>query len=257
MSIRKIQLAFVAIAFALQTVAVARAAEPARTPAQLRDALATHAQTHGIPAYKRTMAPGNEKVYLNATPAQIRALDPLIGQGTDVLQIVHFGEPGAMHTMALFDGEPVHTQYQGANWRLRRWRGPESFSQQHWLYSSVIKLEPGEADSMRKQIAAARVEQGDEAAAGPGWQNGHIRTAFGNRSFNCCSLWSEMSLGDAPLWKKLGMRYGGGSPPDFQRRLESEANDRVVGHILYGPKQIPEFGKNPNTNQFTFQNPAP
>lgn len=232
------------------------AGQPRATPAEWRQVLQTHAKENNVRSYTRTVAAGNEKVYLNSTVEHAQGLDQLLGKGTNVLQIAHFGEPGSMHTMALFDGEPIHVQYQGAYWRLRRWWGPETFAPSHWLYSSLIHLEQGEADDLRQQIAAARQEQGDEENAGPGWANGHIGKAFGNRGFNCASLWSELSLAGNPLWRKLGMRMGGGNPPDFQRRLETESNDRVFGHVIYGPREIATFGANPNANQFTFQQPA-
>jgi hypothetical protein len=236
----------------------AHAAEPAKTSAVRLRQVEQRAKAAGIPAYRRKLGPGNEKIYLNAsTPAHAAVLDELFGAKSNVLQIAHSGEPGSMHTMVLFDGEPIHIQYRGANWRLRRWWGPNERPIGHWLYTSLIELDPKEAAHLRTQIAKGRQQQGAGETAGPNWENGHLGDAFGARNYNCCSIWSELSVDSkgTPLWKKLGMTYGGGSPPDFQRRLETEANGHVFGHVVYGPRPIANFAKQPDRDRFTFAEP--
>ena len=209
--------------------------------ATARTTIAEKASRQHVPSYRKSARSGAQRLVFNASSNQeIEAIDN--PRGSDVLEIFHVGEPGANHTLARFDGELIHTQYKSSNWRLRSW-GDKIRTSNRRIYSAMIQLTTEEASVLRSQIAAARLEQGPEDAAGPNWEAGHIKTSFGRRSHNCVATWCDAQIGTQgePLWKIIGLNGSfSGAPKPFQQALEHDANDRVFGLVIYGPS-LPQF----------------
>jgi hypothetical protein len=231
------------------------AAASAATPAERRAATLGTAQAAQIPSFVKKARSGAERVVINPSGwGHLQAVERLLPQGSNVLEIMHIGASDAYHTMALFDRQLVHTQYISSNWRLRDW-GDRLRPSGRPLYSALVHLTDSEAERLRGFIAAAWKEQGPEHAAGDNWERGHIRVSLGGpRYLNCVSTWSEMPVGDhgEPLWKLMGLPGSfSGNPPGLQRALEHDANERVFGLSLYGPA-VPNFGADPQAPIFTF-----
>ncbi len=180
----------------------------------------------------------------------LNSISKAMGKNSDVIQILHIGQAGIQHTMAIFDGELVHTQYAGGtgNWRLRSW-GDMLRSSNTKMYSAFISLSGAEAATLRNNIAQGRKDQGPEHLAGPKWVNGKLKpTSMGGcRSFNCTSVWSAMPLGEKG--ETLGHIAGignsyAGQPRQLQKAFETGGNARIIGVAVYGPK-VEGFGANP------------
>jgi len=240
------------VALGVARPAVAQTIEHARIG---RERLLAGMQRSGIPHYERVLPNGARRVYSNVGGGWklLRRMERILPTGSNVLEILHIAK-NANHTLALFDREPVHTQYVGNHWRLRWWSDRLRPSDGA-LYSAQIQLSDGEATRLRQMLNAALQEQGPEEQAGAQWENGHIRAALGGaRCLNCVSTWSEMPLGDngEPLWRLLGLRASySGNPHALQQALETEANERVIGITLYGPV-VEGFGTAPDQNVTRF-----
>ncbi len=234
--------------------AVARLAVAAPTAPAARAALQQTARQTGMKAYERQLPSGVLRQYVNPSgPHELLAIERTTGKGSNVLEILHSGTPGAMHTLAKFDGELIHTQYVSQYWRLRSW-GDRLRPSAHKLFSAMIQLSPKEGENLRAHIELARQEQGPEALAGANWEKGHIRTALGaDKGINCTSTWCGAPIGERgePLWQVIGLRGNDWSPHSFQRSLENDANERVFGIAVYGPK-LGDFGARLQEPQFNF-----
>ncbi len=224
----------------LAVVAVAvRLAAAAPTVPQARAALQQTARQTGMMTYERTLPSGAKRQYVNPSgPDAMAALERATARGSNVLEIMHFGYPGApTHSLARFDGQLLHTQTSNwSKWRLRSW-GDRLRPSAHKLYSAMIQLTDKEAANLRAQIRLAVEEQGPEPHGD--WGTAHMKNAFAaDRGINCTSTWSGVPIGEKgePLSKLLGLGHSSGDPHGFQRALEGEANDRVFGIAVYGPK---------------------
>tara|TARA_R110002073_G_scaffold336104_1_gene530331 strand:- start:17713 stop:18603 length:891 start_codon:yes stop_codon:yes gene_type:complete len=194
---------------------------------------------------------GSKRLIANISgQSALNSISQAMGRNSDVIQIVHIGKAGIQHTMAIFDGELVHTQYAGGtgNWRLRSW-GDMLRASDTKMYSAFISLSGPEAANLRNNIAQGRRDQGPENMAGPNWVNGKLKqTSMGGcRSFNCASVWSAMPLGQNG--ETLGQIAGignsySGNPRQLQKAFETGGNARIIGVAVYGPK-LQNFGANP------------
>ncbi len=198
-------------------------------------------------------APGRpERLYARIDNSTLSAAVAALGPDSEVLQISHSSKPDAFHTMAVFDGELLHTQYSPAgHWRMRSWGGSLRIPNPA-LLSALIQLSPTEAARLRTLLTAAAAEQGPEENAGENWANGHLKLSLGNRSLNCASTWTEMPLGDngEPLYQLIGLsRSYSGSPRELQMALERDGNDRVFGIFAYGEGD-PEFDRKREQDAF-------
>jgi len=115
-----------------------RAARPTATAARLRTTKPAVAQQvnktsrssfegllkkSGSKFFVRTVN-GAKRVIANISgPAALAEISKAMGKQSDVVQILHIGRANIQHTMAIFDGELIHTQHVGGtgNWRLRSW----------------------------------------------------------------------------------------------------------------------------------------
>lgn len=194
---------------------------------------------------------GSKRLIANISgQAALNSISQAMGKNSDVVQILHFGEGNGQHTMAIFDGELVHTQFAGGtgNWRLRTW-GDMLRASNTKMYSAFISLSGPEAAQLRNNIAQGRKDQGPDHLAGPNWVNGKLKnTSMGGcRSFNCASVWSAMPLGakGETLGDIAGIgNRGNGQPRALQREFETGGNARIIGVAVYGPK-VEGFGANP------------
>jgi hypothetical protein len=230
----------------------ARSAGRRFTPSAGRNRLLQALRSANAPHYERTMPNGATRVYSHISDRHLPAMEQALDADSNVLEILHIGKEGANHTLALFARKLLHTQYsQAGHWRLRTW-GNRLYTPGHPLYSAQIQLSKSEGDRLRGLLAAAEAEQGNEWNAGPNWENGHISVSLGKRSINCVSTWSEMPVGDngEPLYQLLGLPYSySGNPHGFQKALETQANERVIGVSVYA-HQSPGFGADHNQDLF-------
>jgi hypothetical protein len=187
----------------------------------------------------------------------LNSVSKAMGKDSNVLQILHIGKNSISHTMAMFDGQLVHTQHVGGtqNWRLRNW-GDTLRNSNTKMYSAFISLSPAEATKLRSTLAQANADQGPEQHAGPNWANGRLKnTSLGGcRSFDCATTWTDMPLGKGG--ETLGEIVGFGKnysrhPHSLQKQLETAGNDRIIGVAVYGPK-IENFAANPNRGVVEF-----
>lgn len=234
-----------------------------QTPAQAREQLLAQARGASIPCYERTLPNGVRRLYLSPRGRQqLAAMERALPQGCNVLEVCHLGSPTANHSMFIFDRSMIHFQYLNGtnNWRLRGWGGWDPQGRNPLrdggskLYSAAIQLTSAEAGNLRRLLEASWREQGPEGTAGATWENGHIKTGMGNRSFNCVSAISEARIGQngETLAQICGLPHSyNGDPRGLQRALETQANERVFGICSYGPAD-PSFGQNPNQNQVNF-----
>lgn len=236
-----------------------RAAAPAQDIAALRERYFNQVRANPqIRSYERHLPNGITRMYTNVSGREgIARMEAILDPKSNVLEILHFDAPNLNHTLALFRRNLVHTQYaEGTgHWRLREW-GDRLRPSQHTMYSAQIQLTEAEANRLQERLNAAQAEQGPEHAAGPNWENGHIRVGLGERcsGINCVSTWSEMPIGEhgEPLWRVLGLRASyTANPRGLQRALEREGNERVIGITVYGP-QVQNFGQNPDRDVVNF-----
>ncbi len=240
-----------------------RAARPAVRPnAKLQHAKSVEPHVKSQKAFKNALKASASKFFTREVNGATRlianisgqtalnSISKAMGKNSDVVQIVHIGQAGLHHTMAIFDGELVHTQYAGGtgNWRLRSW-GDMLRASNTKMYSAFISLSGPEAAALRNNIAQGRTDQGPEHLAGPNWANGKLKpTSMGGcRSFNCASVWSAMPLGKNG--ETLGQIAGigntySGSPRMLQKAFETGGNARIIGVAVYGPP-VQNFGANP------------
>ncbi len=195
---------------------------------------------------------GAKRVIANISgPAALAEVSKAMGKQSDVVQILHIGRADIQHTMAIFDGELIHTQHVGGtgNWRLRSW-GDTVRDSNTKMFSAFIALTPAEATAMRNQIKTAKSDQGPEHLAGPNWSNGKLgpTSLGGHRGFDCTSTWTDMPIGakGETLAQIVGFtgQYSR-HPKTFQKSLETGGNDRILAVAVYGPK-VTDFGKNPD-----------
>lgn len=194
---------------------------------------------------------GSKRLIANVTGQEaLNSVSKAMGKDSNVLQILHIGKSSISHTMAMFDGQLVHTQHVGGtqNWRLRNW-GDMLRNSNTKMYSAFISLSPAEAGKLRSTLAQAQKDQGPENQAGANWANGKLKnTSLGGcRSFDCATTWTDMPLGKGG--ETLGEIVGFGSsysrhPRTLQKKLETGGNDRIIGVAVYGPK-IDNFAANP------------
>lgn len=228
-------------------------AQENNSPAAWRQALQTYGQRNDVRAYTRQCPNGANRVYLNVSGAQdLRAMEQLLHNRSNVLEVCHIGNGGGTHSLFIFDRQLIHFQYlQGTNnWRLRNW-GYGLRPSANKLYSAMIQLTPSEGQKLRTMLSNAAREQGNDEGR---WaQDGHIQNAMGQRGFNCTSVISGVPIGDRgeSLSQLVGLGGASGDPRGFQRSLESNANERVFGICIYGP-DMPDFGRNQNQDVFTF-----
>ena len=208
-------------------------------------------RANGIPAFARRLPNGASRTIMNISGhTHLAAMEQALGKGSNVLEILSSGAPGAFHTMAIFDRQLVHTQYaQGtSNWRLRSW-GNALRPSSSKLYSAMIQLTPEEGTRLRSFLEAGWKEQGPEHLAGNQWERGNLKGGLGGiRCINCVSSWTEMPVGEGsqPLWRVVGLPSSfSGNPQGLQRALETNTNDRVFGVAVYGPT-LPAFGAKPD-----------
>jgi len=212
------------------------------------------ARQAGVPHYVRACPSGAQRLYLNPSGlSQLRAVENVLNNRANTLELCHIGSPGANHTMAIFNRQFVHVQYINGtnNWRLRSWGGGNLRPSSTKLHSGVIQLTSSEANRLQQLLQQGFNAQGPEHTAGARWENGNLNNTYG-RSFNCVSYFTEMPVGDRgePLWRLIGLPHSyNGNPHGLMQALETQGNDRVVGICVYGPPQ-PGFGANPNQNQF-------
>jgi hypothetical protein len=219
-------------------LALASFAHADKSAAEWRDSLTNAAAVSHIPSYERTMPNGTKRVYVNPQGQHLRTIEQTIPAGSDVIEILHMGSPGANHTLAIFDRELLHSQFsQAGHWRLRTW-GDKLRPSSTKLFSAMIALKPTEAKNLRERLKAAFAEEGPEASAGPNWENGHLGNALGVRGINCVATWCDIPIGEKgeTLTQLVGLNHSySGNPQGFQHALEREANDRVFGISVYGP----------------------
>ncbi len=194
---------------------------------------------------------GAKRIIANVSGQEaLNSASKTMGKGSDVLQILHIGRNNISHTMAMFDGQLVHTQHVGGtqNWRLRNW-GDMLRNSNTKMYSAFISLSPAEATKLRSTLTQAQKDQGPENLAGANWGNGKLKnTSLGGcRSFDCATAWTDMPLGKGG--ETLGEIVGFGNsysrhPRTLQKNLETGGNDRIIGVAVYGPR-IENFGANP------------
>ncbi len=195
---------------------------------------------------------GSKRIIANISgQAALNDVAKVMGEKSDVVQILHIGRADIQHTMAIFDGELIHTQHVGGtgNWRLRSW-GQSVRDSNTKMFSAFISLTPKEAANMRKQIQTAKNDQGPEHLAGPNWANGKLgpTSLGGHRGFDCTSTWSDMPIGakGETLAQIVGFAgHYSRHPKTFQKSLETSGNERIIGVAVYGPS-IPNFGKSPD-----------
>ncbi len=196
---------------------------------------------------------GSKRFIANVTGQDaLNKISAAMGKNSNVIQILHFGQKGLQHTLAIFDGELVHTQFAGGtgNWRLRTW-GDTLRASNTKMFSAFIALSPTEAQQLRINIKQGRKDQGPDHLAGPNWANGKLKnTSMGGcRGFNCASVWTEMPLGakGETLGHIAGIGHqASGNPRMLQKLLETGGNERIVGIAVYGPR-VENFGGNPAT----------
>jgi len=216
--------------------------------------LTAAARQAGVPHYVRACPNGVQRLYLNPSgSSQLRAVENVLGNRANTLELCHIGTANANHTMGIFNRQFVHTQFLNdtGNWRLRYWGGGSLRPSDTKLHSGVIQLTASEANRMQQLLQQGFNAQGPEHTAGARWENGNLNNTYG-RSFNCVSFFTEMPVGDhgEPLWRLLGLPHSfSGNPRGLQQALETHGNERVQGICVYGPQQ-PGFGNNPNQNQF-------
>jgi hypothetical protein len=250
----------VLVLIALPAWAEPRDRAQAISPAQARQSLLLLAQQNHVAHYTRRCGNEVERVYLNPSGmSELAALSRFAGPNSNVLQICHIdpsdvGQPGLMHSLAMYDGKFPHFQYRSGsnNWRLRSWGGGLRPSHNR-LYSAFVQLTPSEGARLREMLTNAEREQGPEQTAGANWENGHVRGALGNRGFNCTSVWSGMPVGDRgeSLAQLCGLGGASGSPHGFQQELETRANERVIAIGVYGP-DLRGFADSPQNKNHTF-----
>ncbi|MBW2736160.1 MAG: hypothetical protein JRH20_27560 [Deltaproteobacteria bacterium] len=247
---KKHSLVIVALLLSVTSLASAE-----RTPAQLRTQLTKGAKKARMKSYVRKMPNGAKRVYFDPSNSQeLRAVEMVLHQKGNTLEILHSGAPNANHTLGLYNRNLLHAQsWTGSgNWRLRAW-GQRLRPSSQKLYSAVIQLTDGEAQRLTERLQQGAKAQGAEPQAGANWERGNLRMAT-NRSINCVSYWSEMPIGEggAPLWKVLGLHSSyTGNPRGLLRALETEGNEKVAGICAYGPK-VAGFGADVNRNLFSF-----
>ncbi len=237
---------------------VARTAEPQATlapkvtkPAEKAKTTLKDALTASNSKFFTRDVNGAQRFIANiAGPDAINKISVAMGKGSNVIQIVHFGQDKLQHTMAIFDGELVHAQHIAGtqNWRLGKW-GNQLRPSNTKMFSAFISLSSAEATVLRNNIKQGRKDQGPDHLAGADWGNGKLKnTSMGGcRSFNCTSIWSQMPLG--AKGETLGDIAGigntaSGQPRQLQKVLETGGNERIIGTGVYGP-QIQNFGANP------------